>query len=108
MKILCCGVAIFVAAWFANPSTSPSRWPEEEATVKRCLQVIRLKPEERQFIELALPYGQFRSAAKSGRSDLHVSLYPGKEGDPFVQVAPESPDQEKTLQSGSARDCGRG
>src|SRR5262245_49455009 len=54
------------------------------------LQIIRLKPGESRFIELAAADG-FRPAGKSGRSDLHVHLLSILENGKPKSVFPEKP-----------------
>jgi hypothetical protein len=59
----------------------------DEAAPRLALQVVRLKPGESKFVEVALPSEDFRPAGRSGRSDLAVDRFPAPgQGGAYVPV----------------------
>ncbi len=67
----------------------------QEQNPQLVLQIVRLRPGETKFIELALPGAEFRLAGRSGRDLLYVHLFPKPGGNgEFTPVEHEGEETE--------------
>jgi hypothetical protein len=98
------GHLVVLLATVFGPSSpgTPAAGPEPA----RALVVVRLRPGDERYVEVALPVGQFRPAGQSVRSMLSVSLFPEKPGGEFRPVPLGRPTGQEHFKAGPHRVAG--